>query len=555
MPSSSPPPLRLPLPPPRPRSAGTTDTEEAARYFREGAAAHAAGRLDEALAAFERACALAPAHPNAASACAAVLGQMGRHRAAWAVLQPAGEALWGSADGAFNLGSAAEQGGLEAQADAAYAHALELQPDHVRALNNSALRQARAGRPAEALAALQRCVQLAPQWANLWSHWADLLLATGDAQGALRILAQAAVRHPRALVLAVRQAVAAACAAASASGLAAAQARLRGLPAAAGPVLHDCLRAAGLGADAFSRQAASPLAEGADTRDAALLLLRHALRQRWDAERCAHTLAPACDTLGSAAATPGGTQAARTPVQAAELLALAQRLPLPEALRQRLRERLAPALPGDGGPGMRPFELSVRGHADGRLRIGFALSDIPSPQAAQALAAALGGHHAGPGAGPGAGRFVFHVYAATVPPDPARSALLRQAGIAVVELAHMHLAERVERIRLDGLDILHDLCDGAPWCLPLGRYRMARVQLHHPARSGLLAQEAWDYLLLPQTDATAAAVTAPAGAWLRVPAGPPHVGHDTAAWARTWEYLAARAHQGLPPLPFDATAA
>ncbi len=548
--SSVPPPSpRLPLPPPRPRAAGTTDTEEAARYFREGAAAHAAGRLDEALAAFERARALAPAHPNAASACAAVLGQLGRYRAAWAVLQPAGEALWGTADGAFNLGSTAEQGGLEAQADAAYARALELQPDHVRALNNRALRQARAGHRTQALAALQRCVQLAPQWANLWGHWADLLLATGDAPGALKVLAQAAVRHPQALVLVVRQAVAAACAADSASGLAAAQARLRGLPAAADPILHDCLHAAGLGADAFSRQAASPLVEGlAMARDAALLLLRHALRQRWDAGRCTQALVPACDTLGNAAATPGGLPAARTPVQAAELLALAQRLPLPEALRQRLRERLAPVLPGDGGPPLRPFELSVRGHADGRLRIGLALSDIASPQAAQQLAQALGRHDAG--------RFVFHVYAASVPPDPARSAWLRQAGIAVVELAHLHLAERIERIRLDGLDILHDLCEGALWCLPLGRYRMARVQVRgqalgqHPARSGLLAQETWDYLLLPTGTAPP-----PTGAWVRAPAPPLAAGgHDAAAWARAWEHLAARAHQGLPPSAFDATA-
>lgn len=534
---SAPTPTRLPLLPPRPRAGGTTDREAAARYFGEGAEAHAAGRPAEALAAFERARALAPEHPNAAAACAALLGEQGRHRAAWEALLPARDALLRSADGAFNLGTVAEQCGLDAEAGAAYTHALAANPDHVPALNNQAQRLARAGRFAEALPALRRCAELAPRLPQLWGHWADALLASGDAPGALRALAQAGAHHPNELLLAVRHAVAAACGSGSLANLATAQNRLRALPPAAGPLLQDCLGASGLGQGVCARQAGGAPAQAPPSRDAVLLLLRHAWRHGWDAERCHRLLEPACDALCRHPPAPH----ARSAEEAAELLALAHRLPLPEALRQRLRHRIAPVLPSPGEPPVRPFELSLRRHADGRLRIGLALSEIPSIDHAAALAAALGRHDGA--------RFVFHVYAASVPGDLARSDLLRGAGIHVVELAHLRLAERIERIRLDGLDLLHDLCDGAPWCLPLGRWRMARVQVQHPAREALLPQEAWDYRLLRDDHGGSPAE----GAWLRGPAGLLGPAHDAAGWARAWTRLAERAHQQQAPAAFDAT--
>ncbi len=534
---SAPAPTRLPLLPPRPRASGTTDHEEATRYFREGAEAHAAGRLDAALAAFERARALAPEHPNAASACAAVLGEQGRHRAAWAALLPAGEALLRSADGAFNMGTTAEQCGMDAEAGAAYDRALQLNPDHVPALNNQAQRLVRTGHFTEALPALRRCTELAPRLPNLWAHWADALLASGDAPGALRALAQAGAHHPRDLLLAVRHAVAAACGSGGLANLATAQNRLRALPPAAGGLLQECLQASGLGRNGVTRQADGAPASAPPTRDAVLLLLRHAQRQGWDAERCRRLVEAACDALCRSAPAPG----ARSAEETAELLALAHCLPLPEALRQRLRMRLVPALPAPGEPPVRPFELSLRLHADGRLHIGLAVSEIASMDQARELAEVLRRHDGT--------RFVFHVYAASLPGDLARTTLLRNADIHVVELVHLRLAERIERIRLDGLDVLHDLCGGTPWCLPLGRWRMARVQLQHPAREALLPQDSWDYRLLRDGE------PAPAeGAWLRGPAGLLGPAHDAAGWSRAWAWLAGRAHQQLPPMAFDATA-
>ena len=110
-----------------------------------GAALHAAQRPEQALVAFEAALALCPGNANAASACATMLSNLGQPEAAYATLNTARAALLAYADGAANLAIAAETCGRLEEARAAYTCALELDPQHLRSLNNTALISARAG--------------------------------------------------------------------------------------------------------------------------------------------------------------------------------------------------------------------------------------------------------------------------------------------------------------------------------------------------------------------------------------------------------------------------
>ena len=184
-----------------------TDPGNFASYMEQGAALHTTGQPEQALLAFEKALALRPANANAASACATMLTALGQPMAAFQVLCTVREQLLVYADGAANLAIAAEACGQMDHAGAAYAKALQLDPNHVRALNNTALNSAREGDWRGAIAKLERCTQLVPEDVSAWLNLADTLTGARRFADALKLLNDADERFPHNPALTVRHAM------------------------------------------------------------------------------------------------------------------------------------------------------------------------------------------------------------------------------------------------------------------------------------------------------------------------------------------------------------
>lgn len=123
----------------------------AGEWFQVGLEAEAAGRLDEAVRAYERS------------------------------LPAAG------AEAHFNLGNCRWQLGDKAGAVAAFEAAVGVAPDYVEAWNNLGIaRSAAVGQRAQAIAAFEQALRLRPHYADAHYNLADLLAAAGDVDGARR---------------------------------------------------------------------------------------------------------------------------------------------------------------------------------------------------------------------------------------------------------------------------------------------------------------------------------------------------------------------------------
>ena len=104
-----------------------------------GTAAHATGDSVKALTAFESALALDPQDAHAVSACAALLFELSRPRAAFALLQSIEIQLLLDADGCANLGLAALSCHQPQAATSYFEQALKLNPIHAAALTHLGL--------------------------------------------------------------------------------------------------------------------------------------------------------------------------------------------------------------------------------------------------------------------------------------------------------------------------------------------------------------------------------------------------------------------------------
>ncbi|MGE0746718.1 MAG: tetratricopeptide repeat protein [Rhodospirillales bacterium] len=128
-----------------------------------GLAHHQAGRLDEAEAAYRRALALAPGHPDALHLSGVIAYQRGR------------------------LGEAIEL----------YRRAVAVNPAYPAALNNLATALKDAGELAPAREAAERALALAPSFAEGHNTLGNVLLIAGDAAGAAAAFRRAATANPR----------------------------------------------------------------------------------------------------------------------------------------------------------------------------------------------------------------------------------------------------------------------------------------------------------------------------------------------------------------------
>jgi protein O-GlcNAc transferase len=438
-----------------------------ASHMEQGAALHAAGQREQALVAFERALTLRPGDANAASACATLLSSLGQTGAAYRVLCTARDQLLAYADGAANLAIAAEDCGQLDDARAAYTRALALDPDHARALNNTALAAARAGDWDTAITRLQRCRDLAPTQLQPWLNLADVLVAARRFSMAASLLADAIGRLGALAPLRVRLVLAMA----FDGQIEPAQQALDRLDAAGRQALMQLMQQAAVASGRIVRKAPARLP------DAFEMFCQQAFDAMQACDWRDHDRLTAVIREMEARALRTGQHRDGRDTQFYGLL-----LPLHEDELAQLRTRSIAVIGRQLATPMPPFVATRSRHRDQRIHVGLAVQTLKDPRIANALLAQLRMHDGA--------RFAVHVYSPTPEPDPAMTAQLGALCAGAVEIGHMTDDEAVGRMRLDELDVFVDMAFDTPWCRPeIPERRVAPIQIrqttwhrHHPPR-------------------------------------------------------------------------
>lgn len=451
-------------------ASAAAEENDPADWMRRGIQLHMEGQLEQALAAFETACRLDAGNVHAVSAAATVLSALARPAAAYRLLLSQAPRLLEDADGAANLAIAAETCGDLTQARLAYQRALQLDPAHLRSLNNLGLLAATESHWELAIGYAEQCLALAPAEVTHHQNLADFLAGARRYPEALAVLDAAAQRFPEHLDITVRRVAVRAFngdfepsrqLAASLDG--AAQDYLRSFlsqaltPAdpermlrPAPPVSPDPLRL-------FTGQAFEAMAE-CDWRGHAQLanVLRAALA---DSARA-------------------GQHRDWRDAQFYGLM-----LDLQEGELAQLRQLSVQAIAAGLGaplPAFRTGRKTAARSSDTRIHVGLAVPSLRHPRQRLALQRQLALHDHQ--------RFAIHVYAGTHRPELAYSDSLRPHAASVMETAHLSDTELAARIRLDQLDLFVDMAFASPACRPeIAALRVAPVQIrqltwhrHHP---------------------------------------------------------------------------
>lgn len=447
-----------------------------AEAMRRGAMLHAQGRLEQALIAFETALAARPADVNTASACATLLTALARPAAAYRTLLGVEPALLASADGAANLAITAESCGDMERAHRAYGRALELDPRHLRSLNNLGLLAGADGRWDSAIDLAQRHVGAAPDQPTGHVNLCDFLCGARRHGEALAVLNSALSQFPLDTGLRIRLPLVLA----FNGDFAASEQARAGLETTERAALRELLQRLATPPDADRK----PPGPRTDEPDAWQIYCRQAFEALWLCDwRENDRLTATLRLMLARAAEDGAGRDWRDAAFYAQVLPLdeheltqLQRVSIAGIDRQ-LRTRL-PAFV------TRP---AVPPRDDGRLHVGLAVAGLRDERHAQALRRQLALHDST--------RFALHLYSPTRPPlaDHADS-FAPHAGF--VEIAHLSDLEAAGRMRLDRLDLFVDMSLHTPWYRPeIAAMRVAPVQLcpsgrhrHHPGGP-------FDYLL------------------------------------------------------------
>ena len=161
-----------------------------------GTALHAQRQLEPALVQFEQALRQEPSNLNALNACVAVLLELNRPHTAYELMLAGMEWISDDADSLCNWAIVCESINERHRADEAYEQVLQLQPQHLRALNNSALNAITQHEWPKAIARLELCCKLAPDEPALHLNLIDCLCAAHESSAALKHAALAMERWP-----------------------------------------------------------------------------------------------------------------------------------------------------------------------------------------------------------------------------------------------------------------------------------------------------------------------------------------------------------------------
>lgn len=458
--------------PSSPEAAPLEAPEDSQAWMLRGAQLHAAGQLEQALIAFEKALALQPDNVNAASACATLLHALSRPVAAYKALLSVEALLLETPDGAANLAIAAESCGDRARAAMAYQRALALDPNHGRALNNVGLMAAAQAQWETALECARKCLAQDPGHAPYHVNLCDYLCGARRYTDALAVLDAAATRFPDNLDIRIRNAAVLAFSGDFEKSHEASQR----FDAATLAYFHE-----------FLGRAIAPA-----YLDHKLRLLQGELpdaRQLYTGQ--AFEAMTVCDWRDNECATATIrqmlAQAVRTGQRRdwrdAQFYGLM--LGMDENELAQLRSvsvaRISDDLKKSALP---PFVQRQKpvGKRDGRIHIGMAVQSLRDERHAHALKRQLALHDSS--------RFAIHIYSPTRHPELQHSEMLQAHAASVTEIAHMSDVEAAGRMRLDPLDVFVDMTFDTAWCRPeIPELRVAPAQIrqltwhrHNPPR-------------------------------------------------------------------------
>ncbi|WP_411877637.1 hypothetical protein [Polaromonas sp. YR568] len=458
------------------RHGGARDHND---WMSRGTELHAAGRLEQALFAFEQALVLSPQDVNAVSACATLLSLLDRPAAAYRTLLSMEDLLMQDADGAANLAIAAEACGDLAKADAAYARALQLDPGHLRSLNNVGILAASSSQWDIAIGLARKCVELQPGHAPHHANLAEYLSGARRYAEALDTVAAAMASFPLDKDLKIRHTVLLA----FHGELEKSDAALKTLQSEERRLLEEFLLKLDGPGDAYDRAASRARKLAPQPLDALQIHTDQAVRNMAIADWRTNDRFAALlrEALAQNTANGSNRNWGDTPfyglllgMHEAELAQM--RSESVNAMDARLKA--APAVIAE-------FRKPVA-RQDGRIRVGLAVQSLHDARQLQALEQQLAHHDAS--------RFAMHVYAFTPQPGPQPGELLLPHAESVNEIGHMTGAEAAARIRLDRLDLYVEMAFGSPWSRQdIAAMRVAPVQLRQPGLYRRHVPGHWDY--------------------------------------------------------------
>lgn len=156
----------------------------------------AAGRLADAVRAFQQALTLEPSSPEATNNLGVALLQGGRATEAVPYLRRAAAVRQGDPRVYFNLGNALRDSGRVPEAYAAFERALALQPEAADVLNNLAVLDGASGRIDRAIARLERALLLREDYPDAHHNMALALMEKGRTADALEHVDRALALRP-----------------------------------------------------------------------------------------------------------------------------------------------------------------------------------------------------------------------------------------------------------------------------------------------------------------------------------------------------------------------
>lgn len=456
--------------------AGARDHND---WLLRGTELHAAGKLEQALFSFEQALALSPQDVNTASACATLLSLLDRPAAAYKTLLSVEDLLMQDADGAANLAIAAEACGDLAKADAAYARALQLDPEHLRSLNNVGILAAGSSQWDIAIGLARKCVELQPGHAPHHANLAEYLSGARRYAEALDTVAAAMAKFPLDSDLKIRQIVLLA----FHGELEKSDAALKTLQDEERRLFEEFLLKLDGPGDAYDRTVSQARKLALQPPDALQIHTDQAVRNMAIADwrtndRFAELLREAlAQNIANGSTRNWGDTPFYGLLLGMHVAELAQmRSESVNAMDARLK-----AAP----PAIAEFRKPVT-RQDGRIRVGLAVQSFHDARQLQALKQQLAHHDAS--------RFALHVYAFTPQPAPQPGELLRPHAESVNEIGHMTGAEAAARIRLDRLDLYAEMAFESPWSRQdIAAMRVAPVQLRQPGLFHRHVPGHWDY--------------------------------------------------------------
>jgi protein O-GlcNAc transferase len=447
-----------------------------------GTQLHAAGQLEQALVAFEQALALSPQDVNTASACATLLSLLDRPMAAYKTLLSVEALLMQDADGAANLAIAAEACGDLAKADAGYARALQLDPGHLRSLNNVGILAASSSEWDIAIGLARKCMELQPGHAPHHANLAEYLSGARRYAEALDVVAAAMAKFPDGKDLAVRHTALLA----FHGELKKADAALANLEGEARLLFEKFLLKLDAPDDLHDRAVSHARKLALQPPDALQIHADQAFRNMsaGDWRHNGKLTALLREALAQSTTTHGsGRNWGDAPFYG--LL-----LDLQEDELTQMRSESIPVLDARTKASLPAFAELRKPVApqDGRIRVGLAVQSLHDSRQLQALAQQLARHDAS--------RFAIHVYAFTPQPGPQPGDSLRPHAASVSEIGHMTAAEAAARMRLDRLDVYVEMASDSPWSRQdIAAMRVAAVQLRQPGLYRRHVPGHWDYSL------------------------------------------------------------